>query len=73
MMKDSNAAGFREKALRRIRILMGVATDGSRQSLIEYGLVTTFIALGAAVAMMYVTVAISHMLIAVAAKFAIRF
>ncbi len=73
MRKGSNAAGFREKALRRIRILMGLATDGSRQSLIEYGLVTTFIALGAAVAMMYVTVAISHALIGMAAKFAIKF
>jgi hypothetical protein len=73
MKKGSDAAGFREKALRRVRTLMGVATDGSRQSLIEYGLATTFIALGAAVAMMYVTVAISHALIGMAAKFAIKF
>jgi hypothetical protein len=35
--------------------------------------VTTFIALGAAVAMMYVTVAISHMLIGLATRFAIKF
>jgi hypothetical protein len=73
MRKGSNAAGFREKALRRVRILIGVATDESWQNLIEYGLVTTFIALGAAVAMLYLTVAISHMLIGVAAKFAIKF
>jgi hypothetical protein len=73
MSKGSNAAGFRKKALRRVRTLIGVATDGSRQSLIEYGLVTTFIALGAAVAMMYVTVAISHMLIGLATRFAIKF
>ena len=57
------------KALRRVRILMRLATDESWQSRVEYGLVTTIIALGAAVTMLYLTVAISHALLGVAARF----